>query len=110
MGRLGFGPLGMQVAILYAYIWSYMYSCKAAVLSAPGPFGSSHELTSEEVGGGAAFISNAYSPILYTQEKKGQHMSRKFKENISALPAHERDRLQSLRLMGAFFERGMRLN
>ena len=93
MGRLGFGLLGMQVAILYAYIWSYMYSCKAAVLSAPGPFGSSHELTSEEVGGGMQLSSKPMHihPSCVSHTGKGQHMSRKFKENISDLPAHERD-------------------
>ena len=83
MGRLGFGPLGMQVAILYAYIWSYMYSCKAAVLSAPGPFGSSHELTSEEVGGGMQLSSKPMhihhlvyrkkERAAYEQKIQGEH-------------------------------------
>jgi hypothetical protein len=55
-------------------IFGSMYSCKAAMLSAPGPFGSSHELTSEEVGGGNAAFQCIFTHPVH-RKRKGSKLS-----------------------------------
>jgi len=44
------------------------------MLSAPGPFGSSHELTSEEVGGGNAAFQCIFTHPVH-RKRKGSKLS-----------------------------------